>query len=78
MLNSNLAYNSKEYSWNLPEWSYLVDEVSKVFRLTHSEKERLNNSITVRFQKYCSHTPDDDSDIFNRLAFNSTFEGGNQ
>ena len=21
MLNSNLAYNSKEYSWNLPEWS---------------------------------------------------------
>ena len=44
MLNSNLAYNSKEYSWNLPEWSYLVDEVSKVFRLTHSEKERLNNS----------------------------------
>ena len=39
MLNSNLAYNSKEYSWNLPEWSYLVDEVSKVFRLTHSEKE---------------------------------------
>lgn len=39
MLNSNLAYNSKEYSWNLPEWSYLVDEVSKVFRLTHSEKK---------------------------------------
>lgn len=30
------------------------------------------------FQKYCSHTPDDDSDIFNRLAFISTFEGGNQ
>ncbi len=109
MLYSNLAYNSKEYSWNLPEWSYLVDEVSKVFRLTHSEKERLNNSITAKviatipfeanckeaertaiahlclyeaeiqgFQKYCSHTPDDDSDIFNRLAFISTFEGGNQ
>ena len=30
------------------------------------------------FQKYCSHTPSDDSDIFNRLAFLSTFEGGNK
>lgn len=30
------------------------------------------------FQKYCSHLPSDDSDIFNRLAFISTFEGGNK
>lgn len=30
------------------------------------------------FQKYCSHVPSDDSDIFNRLAFISTFEGGNK
>mgnify|MGYP003419686877 FL=1 len=30
------------------------------------------------FQKYCSHVPSDDSDIFNRLAFISTFEGGNR
>ncbi|MCQ2583584.1 MAG: hypothetical protein MJ160_06730 [Treponema sp.] len=30
------------------------------------------------FQKYCSHLSSDDSDIFNRLAFISTFEGGNK
>ncbi len=30
------------------------------------------------FQKYCAYTPSDDSDIFNRLAFISTFEGGNK
>lgn len=29
------------------------------------------------FQKYCAHLPSDDEDIFNRLAFISTFEGGN-
>mgnify|MGYP007101844445 CR=1 FL=1 len=29
------------------------------------------------FQKYCSHQPYDDADIFNRLAFISTCEGGN-
>lgn len=29
------------------------------------------------FQKYCAHLPSDDKDIFNRLAFISTFEGGN-
>ncbi|MCF0125497.1 MAG: hypothetical protein HUJ68_07055, partial [Clostridia bacterium] len=28
------------------------------------------------FQKYCAHTKDDDSNIYNRLAFISTFEGG--
>lgn len=30
------------------------------------------------FQKYCSHCPEDDSDIYNRLAFIGTFEGGNE
>ncbi|MBR1638106.1 MAG: hypothetical protein IJ688_01825 [Treponema sp.] len=30
------------------------------------------------FQKYCSHLPTDDNDIFNRLAFISTFESGKQ
>ena len=30
------------------------------------------------FQKYYAHLPTDDNDIFNRLAFISTFEGGNQ
>lgn len=29
------------------------------------------------FQKYYAHLPSDDDDIFNRLAFISTFEGGN-
>lgn len=29
------------------------------------------------FQKYCAHLPSDDKDIYNRLAFISTFEGGN-
>ena len=29
------------------------------------------------FQKYCSHLPSDDINLFNRLAFISTFEGGN-
>lgn len=30
------------------------------------------------FQKYCAHNVSDDDDIFNRLAFISTFEGGNK
>lgn len=30
------------------------------------------------FQKYYAHLPADDSDIFNRLKFISTFDGGNQ
>jgi len=109
MQDSNLAYNSNECFWNLPEWSYLVNEITNVFRLSSKEKEKLNNSITARiiatipfeakceepertaiahlclymaelkgFQKYCSHQPSDDSNLFNRLAFISTFEGGNQ
>ncbi len=30
------------------------------------------------YQKFCSHQISDDTDIFNRLSFISTFEGGNQ
>ena len=30
------------------------------------------------FQKYYAHLPCDDDDLYNRLAFISTFEGGNQ
>lgn len=30
------------------------------------------------FLKHCSHTQSDDKDIFNRLAFIGTFEGGNE
>ncbi len=30
------------------------------------------------FQKYFAHQPSDDFDIYNRLAFISTFEGGNK
>lgn len=30
------------------------------------------------FQKYYAHQPSDDFDIYNRLAFISTFEGGNR
>ena len=30
------------------------------------------------FQKYCSHSPEDDFDIYNRLAFIATFEGGDE
>lgn len=30
------------------------------------------------FQKYCAHLPSDDIDLFQRLGFISTFEGGNR
>lgn len=30
------------------------------------------------FRKFCSHLPSDDFDIFNRLAFISTYEGGDK
>ena len=37
MLKTNIAFKSDEYFWNLPEWTYLVKQVSKVFRLTPIE-----------------------------------------
>lgn len=106
MTDSNLALTTN-YIWSLPEWDYLVDETSKVFRLTTQEKQNLSNSNTAKiiatipfeagcnepertaiahlciymaeiqgFQKYYSHLPSDDKDIFQRLAFISTFDGG--
>lgn len=48
MFNSNLAYQFHEESWDLPEWSYFVDEISEVFRLTTEEKESLNASVTAK------------------------------
>ena len=30
------------------------------------------------FQKYCSHLPSDDDDVYNRFSFISTFKGGNK
>lgn len=109
MNDTNLAYSYQINEWKLPEWNYLVNEISNVFRFSDDEKNRFENSYTARliasipfeagcnepertaiahlclyvaeikgFQKYCSHLPSDDSDIFNRLAFISTFEGGNK
>ena len=109
MQNSAIIYSYNEQNWNLPEWNYLVDEVSKVFKFDEEEKYQFENSNTARiiatipfeancnepertaiahlclyvaekrgFQKYCSHLPSDDSDFFNRLAFISTFDGGNR
>lgn len=105
--NSNLAKALQE-EWHLPQWSYLLTEISKVFSLNSKEIEILSNSTTAKiiatipfesnckepertaiahlclyiaelkgFQKYCSHNKEDDADIYNRLAFISTFEGGN-
>lgn len=48
MYYSNCAYETQEFHWNLPEWNYFVSEIEKVFRLTPSEKEKLNNSITAK------------------------------
>jgi len=48
MFDSNLAYQFQTDSWNLPEWSYFVDEISEVFRLTKEEKASLNESITAK------------------------------
>ena len=109
MQNSNVFCSYNEQSWNLPEWNYLVDEVSKVFKFDEEEKYQFQNSNTAKiittipfeaqckepertaiahlclyvaeikgFQKYCAHLPSDDSDIYNRLSFISTFEGGSK
>lgn len=109
MLYLNQNYTNQENSWNLQEWSYLVNEVSKTFRLTIEERKILENSPVAKiiatipfeakciepertaiahlclytaekkgFQKYCSHQKTDDSNIYKRLNFISTFEGGNK
>lgn len=43
MLYLNQNYTNQENSWNLQEWSYLVNEVSKTFRLTIEERKLLEN-----------------------------------
>lgn len=109
MNNTNLAYANSEYIWNLPEWDYFVNEITKVFGLTKEEKEKFENSNTAKiiatipfeagcnepertaiahlciymaeirgFQKHFAHLPSDDFDIYNRLAFISTFDGGDK
>lgn len=109
MYNTNVAFAYQEESWTLPEWNYLVSEISKVFRFTKEEEIQFLNSRTAKiiatipfeakclnpertaiahlclyvaeiqgFQKYCSHLASDDKDVFDRLAFISTFEGGNK
>lgn len=108
MFKTNLAFKISNQSWNLPEWEYLVSEVSSVFKLTTKENSKLRNSYTAKiiatipfeagcnepertaiahlclyiaeikgFQKFCSHNVQDDENIYNRLAFISTFDGGN-
>ena len=46
MQNSNAIRSYNEQSWNLPEWNYLVDEVSKVFKFDEEEKYKIENSNT--------------------------------
>jgi len=48
MNNSNLAYTSSLNTWNLPEWCYLVDEISNVFRFTGEERNQFENSYTAK------------------------------
>lgn len=109
MFNSNLALKFQNAVWSLQSWSYLIDEISKVFRLSDEEQKKLDNNSTAKiiatlpfeancidpertaiahlciymaelkgFQKYYAHLPSDDSNLYNRLAFISTFEGGDE
>ena len=48
MQNSNAIRSYNEQSWNLPEWNYLVDGVSKVFKFDEEEKYKIENSNTAK------------------------------
>lgn len=48
MNNSNLAFSYKSNIWDLPEWNYLVEEISKVFRFSEDEKQYFENSYTAK------------------------------
>lgn len=48
MYNSNLAYADKSRDIQIPKWSYLIAETSKVFRLTIDEIVQLQNSPTAK------------------------------
>ena len=47
-MNSNLALKNEEKFWDLPQWTYLVKETAKVFRLTDKEICKLENSNTAK------------------------------
>lgn len=47
--NTNLAYSYQDYEWNLPEWTYIAEEMSKVFRFTTEERYQFENSNTAKF-----------------------------
>lgn len=48
MNDTNLAYSYQINEWKLPEWNYLVNEISNVFRFSDDEKNRFENSYTAR------------------------------
>ncbi len=61
MHNSNLAYNYLENSWNLPEWDYIVSEISETFQLSINEKNCFYNNhtaqiiATIPFEAKCNN-----------------------
>lgn len=48
MNNTNLAYSYQSNNWKLPEWNYLVNEVSEVFKFDEKEKHQFENSNTAK------------------------------
>lgn len=48
MNNTNLAYSYQSNVWKLPEWNYLVEEISKVFRFSEDERNHFANSYTAK------------------------------
>ena len=109
MFKGNLAFNEKDQLSLIPEWTYFVNEISKVFKFSDDEIKWFKNCKTAKliysipfvagciepertaiahlciyiaeikgFEQYFSHQPSDDNDLYNRLAFISTFEGGNR
>lgn len=44
----NLAYSYQSNAWELPEWNYLVDEITKVFCFSSAERNRFENSYTAK------------------------------
>lgn len=45
MNDTNLAYSYQINEWKLPEWNYLVNEISNVFRFSDEEKTGLKTVI---------------------------------
>lgn len=79
MKTSNLA--EKVYYSDFQEWNYIAT-IPFVAGCRKPERTAIAHLVIYEaeikgFQKYYSHLPSDDDDIFNRLGFISTFEGGN-